>query len=163
MAQVDQPRISVTRRVAAAAGVIFDLIIDPRGHVAIDGSGMLVAAPDAQPVGAVGDSFLMDMDRGPLGDLPLGKYQVENRITTFVPGRELEWSVTAPGRTPLGHVYGYLLEPVGEQETDVTSYCDWSGLSEKWLARTTWPVVPASALEQSLQNLDRLMTDRPTG
>jgi hypothetical protein len=161
MTAATEHRISVTRRVAAPAGSIFDLIADPRGHVAIDGSGMLVAAPDARPVTAVGDRFLMDMDREPLGDMPLGKYQVENLVTKLVPGRQLEWSVGATGRTPLGHVYGYLLAPVGADDTEVTSYCDWSGLSEKWLARTTWPVVPASALERSLENLARIVTARP--
>jgi MFS family permease len=161
VAEPAEPRISATLRVGAPAGKIFDVITDPRGHVAIDGSGMLVAAPDARPVEAVGDRFLMDMDREPLGDLPLGRYQVENRVTRFEPGRALEWTVGAPGRTPLGHVYGYRLQPVGEHETDVTSYCDWSGLSEKWLARTTWPVVPASALQQSLQKLERLVTQEP--
>jgi uncharacterized protein YndB with AHSA1/START domain len=155
-----QDRIAVTRRIAAPADRIFTLVSDPRGHVAIDGSGMLVTAPDAEPVSAVGDRFRIDMDREPLGDIPeMGKYQVENVVTAFEPGRLVEWSVGAVGRTPLGHVYGYLVEAVDENTSEVTNYCDWSAISEKWRARTTWPVVPASMLEQSLDKLERLVTD----
>ena len=47
-------RVSPTRRVAASAGKLFVIVSDPSGQVAIDGSGMLVAAPDAVPLTAVG-------------------------------------------------------------------------------------------------------------
>ncbi len=35
----------------------------------IDGSGMLDAEPDAQPITEVGQTFDMHMDRTPLGDI----------------------------------------------------------------------------------------------
>ena len=59
----DQERISTTRRIAAPAAKIFDVITRPSGHVEIDGSGMLIAAEDSSPVTAVGDTFRMHMDR----------------------------------------------------------------------------------------------------
>jgi hypothetical protein len=57
-------------------------------------------------------------------------------------------------------VYGYRLRPAGEHETDVTSYCDWSNVREKFRTGTTWPVVPVEALESSLAKLDRIVTGR---
>ena len=56
-------RVSATRRIAAPAHELFLLVSSPEGHVQIDGSGMLVAAPDAKPLTAVGEHFDMDMDR----------------------------------------------------------------------------------------------------
>ena len=80
-------RVSATRRIAAPASKLFEIVSSPAGHVQIDGSGMLEAAPDAKPLTAVGDTFDMDMDRTPLGDIPnLTKYKVRNTVTQFVPG-----------------------------------------------------------------------------
>ena len=156
---MSQPeRISATRRIAAPASTIFELITDPHGHVRIDGSGMLVASDRTERLERVGDAFEMDMDREPLGDIPLGRYRVSNVVTRIEPDRRLEWSVGGVGRTPIGHVYGYLLSPVDDRTTDVTSYCDWSAAQERWKTRVSWPVVPLSMLERSLANLDRLLT-----
>jgi hypothetical protein len=156
----DEERISTSRRVAAPAHAIFELVSDPRGHVLIDGSGMLVAADGAVPVTRVGDAFEMDMDREPLGDVPLGRYRVRNAVTKFVADRQIEWLPAALGRDPAGHVYGYLLEPVGPAETEVTSYCDWSGVSAETKSRRVWPIVPAAALEKSLEKLERISTEQ---
>lgn len=154
----DPERVSVTRRIAAPARTIFELITDPHGHVRIDGSGMLVAADGSQRLQHEGDAFEMDMDREPLGDIPLGRYRVHNVVTRIVPDEQLEWSVGSVERGPYGHVYGYLLSPVDGGTTDVTSYCDWSAVPEHRKARSTWPIVPVSMLEQSLVNLDRLVS-----
>ena len=151
-------RIAATRRVAAPAGHIFRLITDPAVHVRIDGSGMLVAAGTHDVLRAVGDAFEMEMDREPLGDLPMGRYRTRNVITRFEPDRCLEWTVgDADGRV-LGHVYGYELTPVSDRETEVTSYCDWSAVPPASKSRIRWPVVPVDRLERSLANLDRLVT-----
>lgn len=160
MSDTAAQRISVTRQVAAPASRIFAVISHPNGHVAIDGSGMLMAAPEAQPLRKVGDVFLMNMDREPLGDLPLGKYQVQNKVTAYEQDVELAWLVGSEGRTPIGHVYGYRLDPITDTDTSVTSYCDWSGVSEKWLTRMAWPVVPIEALERSIDNLQQLVENQ---
>jgi hypothetical protein len=154
----DSDRIVASRRVLASAARIFGLITDPVGQVMIDGSGMLVAASNARRLVAVGDQFEMEMDREPLGDVPLGKYQVVNTVTSFLADRQLEWNVAWPGSPPFGHVYGYRLESVSADVTDVSSYCDWSSLSEEWRGHITFPVVPAFMLERSLENLQRIVT-----
>jgi len=154
-------RVTATRRIAAPAGPIFAIVSSPQGHVDIDGSGMLEAAPDATPCTAVGDHFDMDMDRAPLGDVPeMGKYKVRNTVTRIEPDRLFEWGVGSADRPPLGHVYGWELAPVSDTVTDVTNYCDWSQIPEKFRARTEgrWPIVPVSMLEQSVEKLERLVT-----
>lgn len=154
----ESQRVSIDRRIAASPSEIFRVITDPRMHVEIDGSGMLVAAPDARELEHVGDTFEMDMDREALGDIPLGKYQVLNTVTKLDPDALLEWNVGGAGRGAFGHVYGYTLVPAGDGGTDVTLYCDWSGVPAEMLEHVTFPVVPVHMLEQSLENLDRIMT-----
>jgi hypothetical protein len=156
---VPDERISATRRINAPAAAIFSIITDPHGQVAIDGSHMLVAAPDAKRLEAVGDSFAMDMDREALGDIPLGKYTVLNIVTKIEPDRLLEWNVGSAEYGPLGHVYGYELVPDGDGATEVTSYCDWSGITDAVRERVTkWPIVPKMALISTLEKLDGLAT-----
>jgi len=154
-----EERISTTRVMAAPASTIYALVSSPEGHVRIDGSGMLLASPDSAPVSAVGDMFLMHMDREPLGDIPdMGKYDVTVIITNIEQDRLVEWSVGSPDGRIFGHVYGYSLVPVDESSTEVTSYCDWSGLSEKRKARIAFPIVPLSMMEKSMDNLEAIVT-----
>ena len=91
----------------------------------------------------------MDMDREPLGDIPgMGKYQVRNTVTQIVPDRLVEWTVGGVDRPPVGHVYGWQLDPVSDTETEVTNYCDWTGISDAMRARREWPIVPVHMLER---------------
>lgn len=150
----------MTRRIAAPAAAIYSLVSDPAGHVAIDGSGMLEAAPDSQPLTAVGDTFDIAMDRTPLNDIPgLVRYSVRNTVTQLEPDRLVEWTIGAPDQPPLGHVYGWQLDAVDENTTDVTNYCDWSNIVDSLRAAgRTWPIVPVEMLEESLAKLNRLAT-----
>ena len=141
---------------AASAETVFGVISDPRRHVDIDGSGMLVTT-DAQPMRAVGESFDMHMDREPLGDLPMGKYEVRNTVTKFVPNTTFEWNVGGVDQPPFGHVYGYDLLAVEPELTDVTLYCDWTGVRAGSI-RDRFPIVPVHMLEKSLDNLERIVT-----
>jgi hypothetical protein len=152
-------RISATRRIAAPASKIFQIVSSPDGHIQIDGSGMLEASPGARPLTAVGDTFDMDMDRTPLNDIPnLVKYNVRNTVTQFVPDRLIEWTVGSADRPPLGHVYGWQIEPVSDTESEVTNYCDWTGIPQEARERRPWPVVPVHMLELSVENLERIAT-----
>ncbi len=152
-------RMAATRRIAAPASKLFQIVSSPAGHVQIDGSGMLEAAPDAKPLTEVGDTFDMDMDRTPLNDIPgLVKYKVRNTVTQFVPDRLIEWTVGSADRPPLGHVYGWQIEPLSDTESEVTNYCDWTGIPQEARERRPWPVVPVHMLEQSVENLERIAT-----
>ena len=156
---MDTEHIAVTRRIAAQADRIYRIVSSPAGHVAIDGSGMLVAAPEDRPLRAVGDTFTMHMDREPLGDIPeMGRYEVLNTVTRIEPGRRFEWTIGAVGRPPVGHVYGWELAPVSATETEVTNYCDWSGISPTARTARSWPIVPLAMLERSVHNLEAIAT-----
>ena len=87
-------RVGATRRIAAPASKLFQIVSRPSGQVAIDGSGMLDGAPDDRSLTTVGETFDMDMDREPLGDIPnLKKYQVRNAVTQIVPDHLVEWTM----------------------------------------------------------------------
>lgn len=155
-----EQRVSARRRIKASAHALYEIVASPEGHVRIDGSGMLEAAPDSRPLTAVGDVFDVAMDRTPLNDIPgLVKYTVRNTVTQIVPDCLVEWTVGGVGQPPLGHVYGWRLDPVGDDETDVTNYCDWTNITPELRARRPdWPIVPVEMLEQSLAKLDALAT-----
>jgi hypothetical protein len=53
---------------------------------------------------------------------------------------------------PIGHVYGYTLEPV-DGGTLVTSYYDWSMINDDW--KPAFPIIPEGALRATLGILDR--------
>jgi hypothetical protein len=149
-------KIEVQRKIPAPAPDIFAVLCDPQGHVAIDSSGMLQDA-DGASVGAVGDSFVVHMDRDSLNDFPeLGKYDVTVSISEFQPDRLIAWTVLGQIRPQIGHVYGYRLEPDEQGEgTVVTSFYDWSGIDEKWREAGIFPVISELALRASLGILDR--------
>jgi hypothetical protein len=144
-------RLEVQRAVAASPGEIFAVLTDPRGHVAIDSSGMLMEA-SGDAVTKVGDTFVVHMDREALNDHPLGLYDVTVEIVTFVPDQEIAWTVR--GRFNIGHVYGYRLEPI-EEGTLATSYYDWSAADQAWKDAAIFPVIPESALRATLGILAR--------
>jgi hypothetical protein len=151
--------VSATRRIGAPAHKLFEIVSNPAGHVQIDGSGMLVATPDARQLQEVGDTFGMDMDRAPLGDIPeMGKYKVRNTVTRIIPERLVEWTIGAEDRPSVGHVYGWQIEPVSDTECDVTNYCDWTNIPDEMRSWRAWPVVPVEMLEKSVENLARLAT-----
>jgi Polyketide cyclase / dehydrase and lipid transport len=147
-------RIEVQRTIAAEPAAIFRVLCDPYGHVAIDSAGMLMDAT-GERVGAVGDTFVVHMDREALNDYPLGKYDVTVTITTFEPDRELAWTILGVIKPPIGHVYGYRLEPDGDGGTLVTSYYDWSAIGEQWRQAGIFPVISEEALRATLGILAR--------
>jgi hypothetical protein len=144
-------RIEVPRTIPADPASIFAVLRDPQGHVAIDSSGMLMDAT-GDPVGAVGDSFVVHMDREALNDFPLGEYDVTVLITAYEPDREIAWRPT--GLLDIGHVYGYRLEPTDEG-TLVTSYYDWSAIGDDWRESGIFPVISEGALRATLGILHR--------
>lgn len=150
-------RIEVSRKIAAPAAAIFAKLCDPQGHVAIDSSGMLQSA-EGDPVSAVGDTFVVHMDREALNDYPeLGRYDVTVKITTYDQDREIAWTILSQMDPPLGHVYGYRLEGV-DGASEVTSYYDWSGAHEVWRDSGIFPVLEEGALRATLGILARQVT-----
>ncbi|OBA80748.1 polyketide cyclase [Mycobacterium sp. 1164966.3] len=149
-------RIETQRTIAAPAAEIFAVLCDPQGHVAIDSSGMLQDA-EGDPVRAVGDNFVVHMDREALNDFPqLGKYDVTVEITDFEPDRLIAWTILGQIRPQIGHVYGYRLQPTDDgAATIVTSFYDWTNIDPKWRDAGIFPVLSEGALRATLGILDR--------
>ena len=146
-------RIEVQRTIDAAPADIFAVLCDPQGHVAIDATGMLQDAEGA-PVQAVGDSFVVHMDREALGDFPLGRYDVSVMISEYEQDSLIAWTILGQIRPQIGHVYGYRLEPT-DDGTLVTSFYDWTDIDQHWRDADIFPVVSEAALKATLGILDR--------
>src|SRR5262245_30200038 len=101
-------RIEVERMIAAEPAAIVAVLSDPKGNVAIDSSGMLMSST-GEPVKAVGDTFVIHMDRESLNDYPLGLYDVTVKFVTFEQDREIAWTIEGQIKPQIGHVYGYRL------------------------------------------------------
>jgi hypothetical protein len=142
-------RLEAQRAIAADPADVFAVLTDPQGHVAIDSSGMLMSA-SGEKVKAVGDTFVVHMDRESLNDYPLGLYDVTIRIVKFEQDREVAWTIE--GQLSLKHIYGYRLEPIPEG-TMVTSYYDWSTVDDEW--KKVFPVISETALRATLGILAR--------
>lgn len=146
-------RMQVERLIGADAPTIFSILKDPKGHVAIDSSGMLQSCT-GEPAEAVGDTFVVHMDRESLNDYPLGKYDVTVVITEFQPDRAIAWTIVGQLEPQIGHIYGYTLEPT-DGGTRVTSYYDWSSIHPQWKAANIFPVMSELALRATLGILAR--------
>ncbi len=147
-------RFEVTRHISAPASEIFAFVCDPQGHVAIDASGSLMSA-EGTPVRAVRYTFVVHMDREAIHDFDLGRYDMTITITSFEQDRHLEWQPSL--QWP--HLYGYLLTPA-DGGTDVTLYCDWSAVDQKWKDNGVFPVIAEGTLRATLGILDRTIAWR---
>ena len=152
-------RIETHRTIEAPAADIFAVLCDPHGHVAIDSSGMLQDA-EGDRVTAVGDSFVVHMDRESLNDFPeLGKYRVTVEIKEFERDRLISWTVLGQLRPHIGHIYGYRLQPASDVDsgggTLVTSFYDWSNIDQKWRDANIFPIMSEGALRATLGILER--------
>ncbi len=104
--------ISVRKIVRASPDQIFDLLANPAMHVAIDGSGSLVASQSSKPQRlSLNATFGMRMKMG----IP---YTMTNKVVEFEEGKQIAW------RHLGGHVWRYILEPVtgGTLVTEQFSY-----------------------------------------
>jgi hypothetical protein len=150
---VASERFEVERQMAADPPTIYRLLCDPQGHVAIDSSGMLMAAT-GDPVDAVGDTFVVHMDREALNDRPMGRYNVVVTILELVTDRRIAWTVAGETRPSAGHVFGYTLDG-SDDGTLVTSFYDWSSIDPALKETGIFPVLSEAALRATLGILAR--------
>ena len=83
-----------------------------------------------------------------------GLHDVIVTIKTFDSDREIAWTILGQIRPPIGHVYGYTLEPI-DDGTLVTSYYDWSSIDPTWKEAGIFPVLSEGALRATLGILAR--------
>src|SRR5262245_35299988 len=147
-------RLEVDRIIPADPAPIFEILRRPEGHVSIDATGMLMWA-EGDPASQTGDRFVVHMDRDALRDFPLDLYDVTVSFTRFEQDRAIEWTILTDFLDPpLGHVYGYRLDPI-DGGTKVTSYYDWSALNDVYRGNIGFPIISESALRATLGILAR--------
>ncbi len=163
---VTETRMEISRFVPYPPEEVFAVLTDPEGHVDIDSTGMLQSATGS-PVSAVGDTFVIHMDRESLGDYDLGRYDVTVEFLTVDAPREIAWTIVGQLRPQIGHVYGYRLEPATDEGDDearpgtmVTSYYDWTDIHEQWREADIFQVISASAVKATLGILERVLRRR---
>ena len=159
---MSEQRIEVDRAIAAEPAAIFEVLCSPEGHVSIDASGMLMSS-EGESASAVGDTFVVHMDRDSLRDFDLGLYDVNVIMTVFEQDREIAWTIDGQMQPPIGHVYGYRLEPI-EGGTNVTSYYDWSNIHDHYreMADKIFPVISETNLRATLGILARTVAPGAT-
>jgi len=147
MVEQDQV-VSASRRIAAPAAVIFELIADPARQPEWDGNDNLGHAAPGQRVRGVGDVFTMTLA------LTYGADR-ENHVVEFDEGRLIAWRPSEVGTPPFGHLWRWELAPVDDATTVVTHTYDWTQLTDpKRLERAR--ATTADKLEASIDRLAAL-------
>ncbi len=133
--------VSASRRIAAPAEKIFDLLADSTRHHEFDGSGSVQQARQGAPTRlALGAKFGMDMKIGI-------SYKITNEVVEFEENRRIAWRHF--GR----HVWRYELEP-SDDGTVVTESFDWTNArSRKMIEIMGYPKKNLAAIEQTLERL----------
>jgi uncharacterized protein YndB with AHSA1/START domain len=110
MRRVADPRDteSVERVIAAPPEAIFELLVDPRRHRDIDGSGTVRDARGETERLKLGSQFGMSMKIG----VP---YSMVSTVIEFEENRRIAWQTRGPtaiGRLVAGRIWRYEIEPV---------------------------------------------------
>jgi RNA polymerase sigma-70 factor, ECF subfamily len=156
--------VEVSRRIAAPAHKVFEVLADPVRHLDFDGSGMLRGAATTEVISGVGDVFVMKMHYSELGD-----YEMNNHVVEFEPDRRIGWEPAAgaghaasePGSTEptrWGHRWSYQLTPDGPDATIVTEIYDCSRAPDDRRRGMQDGKVWAGAMARTLERLDAACT-----
>lgn len=135
--------VSSSVDITAPAETVFAILVDPRQHVRIDGSGSvrdIVSGPDRLGRGA---TFGVDMK---LAGLP---YKIRNRVVEFEEGRRIAW------RHFGGHRWCYELEPTatGTRVTESFDYSMYATPQRLLIEALGFPARNRRGIEETLRNL----------
>lgn len=159
--------ITVSRRISAPAGEIFQILADPRNHLTLDGSGMLREVASGTVIRGVGDVFVMRMYFIELGD-----YQMINHVVEFEPGRRIGWEPEAgrghPNAEPgaerpaqWGQRWSFELTPDGPESTIVTEIFDCSQVPEDQRVDIDYGNIWVQSMRRTLERLDQICAGSP--
>lgn len=146
-----KPRsVSASRRIAAPAGVIFDILAHPSRHGEIDGSDTVKGTKGpADAVERLGPNSTFTMDMRMFGV----NYTMKNHVVEFVEGRRIAWRHF--GR----HVWRYVLEPRDDGSTLVTESFDWSGTPVPLFYEAVgYPRIHEANMVRTLERLEAVAT-----
>lgn len=161
MADSECRPVTVSRRIAAPAPVVFRVLADPGMHTGLDGSGMLRGAVPRSPISGVGDVFVTQMHFAPLGD-----YEMNNHVVEYERDRRIGWEPEAGRGHPdaaadgarWGHRWSYELIPDGPDATIVTEIYDCSRVPKGERVGMDNGNVWRAAMAETLERLERLCT-----
>jgi uncharacterized protein YndB with AHSA1/START domain len=111
--------VSVSRRIAAPAADIFEVLADPNRHPEFDGSEMLRPGASNKVIVGIGDVFVTKMYFEAMGD-----YEMHNRIVVFEADRCIAWEPGNPELARNGSRWRFDLTPDGSNSTLVTETYD---------------------------------------
>ncbi len=143
-------QISAQRTIDAPSKDLFDVLSNPHRHTELDGSGFVRSLEKGDRIEKAGQQFRMNM----AGDHMGGEYQTDNVVTGFDKNHMIAWKTAPAGQEPPGWEWVWELTSTGSDSTDVTVTYDWSKVTDKGLLeKLSFPLVPQSALEDSLGKL----------
>ena len=88
------------------------------------------------------------------GDHMGGEYQTDNLISAFDPDKMIGWKTAPAGTDPPGWEWLWELKSEGSDSTRVSLTYDWGKVTDQaLLEKIGFPLVPESALQDSLGNL----------
>jgi hypothetical protein len=159
--------ITVSRRIGAPAGEIFQILADPGRHRDLDGSGMVRGVVSGSAVSGVGDVFVMKMYF-----TELGEYHMINHVVEYEPDRRIGWEPEAgrghPNAEPgaerparWGQRWSFELAPQGPDATVVTEIFDCSRVPEDQRVDIDNGNIWVESMHRTLERLDRLCTSQP--
>jgi|ERR1035437_3926875 uncharacterized protein YndB with AHSA1/START domain len=153
--------VSVSRRIDAPAGEIFELLADPDRHPDFDGSGMLRPGVSNKVVAGVGDVFVMKMYFRAMGD-----YEMHNSVVAYEADRCIGWEPamrntdpTAAEQTRNGSRWRFDLTPDGPDATVVTETYDCSDSPEQVRQSVDNGNAWIEGMTKTLERLDQLCTE----
>jgi hypothetical protein len=167
MAGGEHAPITVSRRIGAPAGEIFQILADPGRHSDLDGSGMLRGVVSGAAISGGGDVFVMRMYFDELGE-----YQMINHVVEYEPDRRIGWEPEAgrghPNAEPgaarqarWGQRWSFELVPEGPDATVVTEIFDCSRVPEDERVDIENGNIWVEGMHRTLERLDRLCTSQP--
>jgi hypothetical protein len=158
-----QPSVSETRDIDASATRIFSILSDPAMHPEVDGTGMLRSAVDNSPIAAVGDVFYIDMVHWNLGNYVMANHVVEFEQDRLIAWEPVVYSYEKPEYQssvgqPALRQWGWKLEPLSDDRTQVTEFFEGSRLPEELRKFIQDGEFWRPAMATSLENLERIVT-----
>ncbi len=146
---------TVERVIASPPEAIFDLLVNPRRHRDIDGSGTVRDAKGEPERLVLGSTFGMSMRMG----IP---YSMRSTVIEYEENRLLAWQTRVPapvGRFVGGRVWRYELEPVedGTRVRETWDITDESALTKPFVRRAA--AGTRKNMTATLARIEDLVTD----
>jgi uncharacterized protein YndB with AHSA1/START domain len=157
---MQQEQMTSKITIDATPDAVFDVLVDPTTHAAIDGTGWVREPLDPARLTDAGQFFRMEMYHE---NHPDKIYEVANRVETIEPPHAIAWK-PGTGSPETGEVgfggwmWRYDLEAVGPSQTTVTLTYDWSAATPEAREVIQFPPFGVEHLERSLRHLSDLAT-----